>query len=132
LKATCSELPSRLVVLASEAGVLPMETQKIRQKGRLMPGRMFLVDTAQGRIVDDEELKNQHASAKPYRQWIDNVRVKLDEIEKTSLDYYATIRSLYRQKRIDEINNGKSDGNRLVPGLTQDDDMPATQTSVKP
>ena len=46
-----------LVILASEAGVLPMDVRKIRQKGRLMPGRMFMVDTVQGRIIDDEEVK---------------------------------------------------------------------------
>ena len=56
-----------LVILASEAGVLPMDVQKIRQKGRLMPGRMFMVDTVQGRIIDDEEVKAEIVSRKPYR-----------------------------------------------------------------
>ncbi|MBM3572108.1 MAG: VacJ family lipoprotein [Alphaproteobacteria bacterium] len=56
----------------------------------------------------------------------------LDGIEKTSLDYYATLRSLYRQKRADEIANGRDTGVKLVPGLSQDDDgLPTTQTSVK-
>ena len=41
---------------------------------------MFLIDLEQGRIIDDEELKNQYANARPYRQWIENVRVKLDDI----------------------------------------------------
>ena len=69
-----------LVVLASESGVLPIPENKIVKKWRLQPGKMFLIDLEQGRIIDDEELKNQFASARPYRQWIDNVRVKLDEI----------------------------------------------------
>ena len=69
-----------LVVLASESGVLDIPQNKIIRKWRLQPGKMFLIDFEQGRIVDDEELKSQFASAKPYRQWIDNVRVKLDEI----------------------------------------------------
>jgi glutamate synthase domain-containing protein 2/glutamate synthase domain-containing protein 1/glutamate synthase domain-containing protein 3 len=69
-----------LVVMASESGVLDIPQNKIIKKWRLQPGKMFLIDIEQGRIVDDEELKNQFASAKPYRQWIDNVRVKLDEI----------------------------------------------------
>jgi glutamate synthase (NADPH) large chain len=60
--------------------VLDIPQNKIIKKWRLQPGKMFLIDFEQGRIVDDEELKNQFASAKPYRQWIDNVRVKLDEI----------------------------------------------------
>jgi glutamate synthase (NADPH/NADH) large chain len=70
-----------LVVMASEAGVLPMIAEnKVIKKWRLQPGKMFLIDFEQGRIIDDEELKNQFASAKPYRQWIENVRIKLDTI----------------------------------------------------
>ncbi|HEU0024721.1 MAG TPA: glycosyltransferase, partial [Thermoleophilaceae bacterium] len=63
-----------LVVMASESGVLPIPENKIIKKWRLQPGKMFLIDFDQGRIVDDEELKNQFASAKPYRQWIESVR----------------------------------------------------------
>lgn len=70
-----------LVVMASESGVLPIPESSIVKKWRLQPGRMFLIDLEQGRIVDDEELKNQFAFAKPYRQWIENVRIKLDAIE---------------------------------------------------
>jgi len=69
-----------LVVLASEAGVLPTDIQKIRQKGRLMPGRMFLVDTVQGRIIDDEEVKAEIVSRKPYRSWVTQYRISLDEL----------------------------------------------------
>ncbi|WP_428510263.1 glutamate synthase-related protein [Roseateles sp.] len=70
-----------LVILASESGVLPVPENKIVKKWRLQPGKMFLIDLEQGRIIDDEELKNQYANARPYRQWIENVRVKLDDIE---------------------------------------------------
>ncbi|MED5622205.1 glutamate synthase-related protein [Ideonella sp. BN130291] len=70
-----------IVVMASESGVLPFPENKIVKKWRLQPGKMFLIDLEQGRIVDDEELKNQFAFAKPYRQWIENVRVRLDTIE---------------------------------------------------
>ncbi|MGH7163922.1 MAG: glutamate synthase central domain-containing protein, partial [Nitrospiraceae bacterium] len=69
-----------LVVLASEAGVLPAEPQHIRQKGRLQPGRMFLVDTVQGRILDDEEIKADIVSRKPYRAWVTQYRISLDEL----------------------------------------------------
>ncbi len=69
-----------LVVMASESGVLPIPQNKIVKKWRLQPGRMFLIDFEQGRIVEDEELKNQFASAKPYRQWIESVRIKLDDV----------------------------------------------------
>jgi glutamate synthase (NADPH) large chain len=69
-----------LVVMASESGVLPVAESKIVKKWRLQPGKMFLIDLEQGRIVDDEELKNQFANARPYRQWIENVRIRLDSI----------------------------------------------------
>jgi glutamate synthase (NADPH) large chain len=69
-----------LVVMGSETGVLPIAEARIVKKWRLQPGKMFLIDLEQGRIVDDEELKNQFASARPYRQWIDNVRVRLDAL----------------------------------------------------
>lgn len=70
-----------MVVLASESGVLPIPESKIIKKWRLQPGKMFLIDFEQGRIIEDEELKTQFASAKPYRQWIENVRIKLDSID---------------------------------------------------
>ncbi|MCC6851600.1 MAG: glutamate synthase subunit alpha [Rubrivivax sp.] len=69
-----------LVVMASESGVLPVPENRIVKKWRLQPGKMFLIDLEQGRIVDDEELKNQIANARPYRQWIENVRVRLDDV----------------------------------------------------
>ncbi|MFM7783379.1 MAG: glutamate synthase central domain-containing protein, partial [Gammaproteobacteria bacterium] len=69
-----------LVVMASETGVLPIEEARIVKKWRLQPGRMFLIDLDQGRLIHDEELKDQFASAKPYRQWIENVRIRLDDL----------------------------------------------------
>ncbi|HKX41354.1 MAG TPA: glutamate synthase-related protein, partial [Burkholderiaceae bacterium] len=69
-----------LVVGASESGVLPIPENKIVKKWRLQPGKMLLIDLEQGRIIEDEELKNQFASAKPYRQWIESVRVKLEDV----------------------------------------------------
>jgi glutamate synthase (NADPH) large chain len=75
-----------LVVMASESGVLPIPENRIVKKWRLQPGKMFLIDLEQGRIVDDEELKNQYANARPYRQWIENVRIRLDSIEVTSTE----------------------------------------------
>jgi glutamate synthase (NADPH/NADH) large chain len=59
-----------LVVLASEVGVLDLDPASIVRKGRLQPGKMFLVDTAAGRIVDDEEVKTELAAAKPYDDWL--------------------------------------------------------------
>ncbi len=70
-----------LVIMASEAGVLPVPASKIVKKWRLQPGKMFLIDMEAGRIIDDKELKDALANAKPYREWISRIQVKLDEIE---------------------------------------------------
>jgi glutamate synthase domain-containing protein 2/glutamate synthase domain-containing protein 1/glutamate synthase domain-containing protein 3 len=69
-----------LVILASEAGVLDVAPESVVQKGRLQPGRMLLVDTEQGRIVDDEELKTQLARERPYRVWLDQNLVHLEDL----------------------------------------------------
>ena len=68
------------VVMASEAGVLPIPQEKIRKKWRLQPGKMFLIDLELGRIIEDDELKNQLSNSKPYKQWIDAIRIKIDEV----------------------------------------------------
>ena len=70
-----------LVIMASEAGVLPIPEERIVKKWRLQPGRMFLVDLEKGRIVDDKELKETLASNKPYREWMERIRIKLDDVE---------------------------------------------------
>ena len=67
------------VIMASEVGVLDIPQEKIIRKGRLEPGRMFLVDTEQGRIIDDAEIKEQFSARHPYRRWINNQRVDLPE-----------------------------------------------------
>jgi glutamate synthase (NADPH/NADH) large chain len=69
-----------LVIMGSECGCLPVPEERIVKKWRLQPGKMFLVDLEKGRIVDDQELKEALASAKPYAEWIDRIRVKLDEL----------------------------------------------------
>jgi len=69
-----------LVIMGSECGCLPVPEEKIIKKWRLQPGKMFLVDLEKGRIIDDKELKDGLASARPYAEWIDRIRVKLDEL----------------------------------------------------
>jgi glutamate synthase (NADPH) large chain len=69
------------VVMASESGVLPIPESKIVKKWRLQPGKMFLIDLEAGRIIDDQEIKDTYANAKPYKTWINTVRIKLDEIK---------------------------------------------------
>lgn len=87
-----------LVVMASESGVLPIPESKIIQKWRLQPGKMFLIDLDAGRIIDDKELKDTYANAKPYKQWISSVRVKLDELKAEPFESGSTIPLLDRQQ----------------------------------
>ena len=69
-----------LVVLASEAGVLNIDPAKVVRKGRLQPGRMFLVDTARGRIIEDHEIKAELAAELPYAEWLDGGLIHLEEL----------------------------------------------------
>ena len=70
-----------LVIMASEAGTLSIPQHRIVKKWRLQPGRMFLIDLQQGRIIEDHEIKSQLASMRPYRQWIERLRVKLENLD---------------------------------------------------
>ena len=94
-------LPSRycvtdddLVIMGSESGVLPVPENKIVRKWRLQPGKMFLIDLEQGRMIDDEELKANLANSKPYTQWIDNLRIKLDDVAATAAEAKTSTESL--------------------------------------
>ncbi|MFZ9480314.1 MAG: glutamate synthase-related protein [Burkholderiaceae bacterium] len=69
-----------LVIMASESGVLPVPESRIVRKWRLQPGKMFLIDLEQGRMIDDEELKSSLSKAKPYKQWIENLRIRLESL----------------------------------------------------
>ncbi|MGB8700786.1 MAG: glutamate synthase central domain-containing protein, partial [Thermosynechococcaceae cyanobacterium] len=74
-----------LVIMASEAGVLPIAPERVALKGRLEPGRMFLVDMHQGRIIADEEIKESIAAAHPYRAWIDQHMVELAKLPEATV-----------------------------------------------
>jgi glutamate synthase (NADPH/NADH) large chain len=69
-----------LVIMGSEAGVLDVDPADVVQKGRLQPGRMFLVDTAQGRIIGDDEIKSALAAEHPYEEWLHGGLVHLDDL----------------------------------------------------
>ncbi|MFN7566680.1 MAG: glutamate synthase large subunit, partial [Microcystis sp.] len=87
-----------LVIMASEAGVLPIEPERVAFKGRLQPGRMFLVDMKEGRIVADEEIKEGIANAKPYRQWLNENLVNLDDLPAVETAPPETAVSLIQQQ----------------------------------
>jgi glutamate synthase domain-containing protein 1 len=74
------QMKDGLVVMASEAGVLQLPAGEVVRKGRLRPGRMFLVDTKEGRIVEDDEIKRKLATAKPWREWVAANQVRLDAL----------------------------------------------------
>ncbi|ARP93081.1 glutamate synthase-related protein [Bordetella genomosp. 13] len=69
-----------MVIMASEAGTLQIPEHRIVKKWRLQPGKMFLIDLEQGRIIDDTEIKAQLANSRPYRQWITRLQVKLESL----------------------------------------------------
>jgi len=67
-------------IMASEVGVVHVDPEKVIEKGRLQPGRMFLIDFAAGRMIPDAEIKSEWANARPYRQWLDDQRIDLEEL----------------------------------------------------
>ncbi len=73
-----------LVIMGSEAGVLPVAPENVAHKGRLQPGKMFIVNMVEGRIVPDDEIKEQIASEKPYREWLDKHLVKLADVSEAA------------------------------------------------
>jgi glutamate synthase (NADPH) large chain len=68
------------VIMASETGVLPIDPALIKEKGRLQPGKMFVVDMEQGRIIADDELKKDICSQKPYAEWLNKYKIRLEEL----------------------------------------------------
>lgn len=88
-----------LVIMASEVGVLPVDPSTVIRKGRLEPGRMFLVDTSKGRIVDDEEIKEEIATGAPYAKWLEENRIFFDSLPEKREKAPLTGIDLLRQQR---------------------------------
>ncbi len=88
-----------LVIMASEVGVLPVDPSKVVRKGRLQPGRMFLVDTQKGRIVDDSEVKEEIAAAQPYAQWLEGNRLFFGDVPDGSAKEPVSGKELLTQQR---------------------------------
>jgi glutamate synthase (NADPH/NADH) large chain len=72
------------VIMASEVGVLPVDPKNVKEKGRLQPGRMFLIDFEQGRLIPDDELKHEFANRRPYGAWLRSQRIRLTDIASTN------------------------------------------------
>jgi len=129
-----------LVVMASEVGVLNVPPDQIIHKNRLQPGRMFLVDTEEGRIISDEELKQEIASEYPYRQWLDRHLVDFIDLpdvphDPPELDH-RTI--LHRQQVFGytfedlHVNVGPMAQNQIQPIGSMGNDAPLAVLSDKP
>ena len=88
-----------LVVLASEAGVIEVPAEDVRKKGRLQPGRMFLVDTVQQRIISDGEIKKQLASRQPYAEWLKDQQVSMDMLPEPPRVIESNPETLLRRQR---------------------------------
>ena len=88
-----------LVVLASEAGVIEVPAEDVRKKGRLMPGRMFLVDTVQQRIISDDEIKKSLSSRQPYAEWLKSQQVTMDQLPEPSRVIASNPETLLRRQR---------------------------------
>lgn len=74
-------------IVASEAGVLTIDESKVIAKGRLQPGKMLLIDIEEGKIIKDEEIKNQIASRQPYQEWLDNYIIKLEDLPEPRVSF---------------------------------------------
>ncbi|NBA87524.1 glutamate synthase large subunit [Emticicia sp. CRIBPO] len=102
------------VIMASEAGVLDVDQSKVVSKGRLQPGKMFVVDMEQGRIIPDEELKAEICSRQPYQEWLDEYKIKIAELP-DSIRPYTKYDSAALLKR--QITNGyTSEDLRMILG----------------
>ncbi len=88
-----------LVVLASEAGVIEVPAEDVRKKGRLQPGRMFLVDTVEKRIISDAEIKRQLAGRQPYAAWLKEQQVTLDQLPEPARVIGSAPETLLRRQR---------------------------------
>ena len=127
-----------IMVVASEAGVLGFEPGEIREKGRLQPGKMLLIDTQEGKIHYDPELKEELAEARPYRKWLSENRIELDtlksgrKVENSVGSYDVMLRNFgYTREDIERIiipmcTNGSE------PTASMGNDTPLAVLSEKP
>ncbi len=129
-----------LVIMASEVGVLDVPPERVLEKRRLQPGKMFLVDTSQGRIISDEEIKAEMASAKPYGQWLKDNLVRFgdfDDVEEKAppVNHQATLQRLqafgYSFEDL-RINIGPMAQNAIQPVGSMGTDTPLAVLSDKP
>ncbi|MFL6444454.1 MAG: glutamate synthase large subunit, partial [Candidatus Sulfotelmatobacter sp.] len=88
-----------LVIMASEAGVLDVAAEQVKKKGRLQPGKMFLVDTVEGRIISDKEIKQNLAAQQPYAQWVAENQITIDQLPEPARMHYPDAEALLLRQR---------------------------------
>ena len=127
-----------MMVVASEAGVISFEAEKIKEKGRLQPGKILMVDTEEERIYYDGELKEQLAAAKPYRQWLSTNRIELDtlksgrKVANTVDDYDRRLRAFgYTREDVERILMPMC-SNGVEPTASMGNDTPLAVLSDQP
>ena len=129
-----------LVIMASEVGVLDIPPERILEKRRLQPGRMFLVDTSEGRIISDEEIKQEMASARPYGQWLKDNQVRFADLPslpetEPAVNHQATLQHLqafgYNFEDL-RVNIGPMAQNSIQPVGSMGTDTPLAVLSDKP
>ncbi|HNW49608.1 MAG TPA: glutamate synthase large subunit [Prolixibacteraceae bacterium] len=127
-----------MIVVASEVGVIPIEASRIKEKGRLKPGKMLMIDTEEGKVHYDAELKDTLAKALPYKEWLSKNRISLNDIS-SGRNIKFDIDNLDKQLRI--FNYGKEDIERLIipmavegkePISSMGNDTPLAVLSSKP
>ena len=127
-----------MMVVASEAGVINFEPEAIKEKGRLQPGKILLVDTQEGRIYYDGELKSQLAASKPYRQWLSTNRIELDtlrsgrKISNSVPDYECRLRAFGFTREDIERTLTPMCMNGAEPTASMGNDTPLAVLSDKP
>ncbi len=89
-----------MVVMASEVGVLDIAPENVAIKERLHPGRIFMVDTKQGRIIDDAELKKEFVTAEPYRKWLEKNLVPIEKLSIPKEISYLNSGTLLQRQQI--------------------------------
>ncbi len=87
------------IIMASEAGALPVENKDIESKGRLQPGKIFIIDTEEGRIIEDSELKEKYTNQKPYAEWIKENMVELSSLAKVEPTFEFDDQTLLVQQK---------------------------------
>ena len=129
-----------MVIMASEVGVLDVPPERVLEKRRLQPGRMFLVDTEEGRIISDEEIKRTMATAHPYRQWLNQHLVRFNDLpslpeKQPPYNHPATLQRLHAFGYSFEdlrINIGPMAQNGIQPVGSMGTDTPLAVLSDKP